>query len=275
MPHLKQTQLIAFVGAGVFINNGFAVLHSARNEFAVGIVSIVPCKCGAEKTGGVAVNAAVDTAVVGADVNALAASAAIALIFIGRHIHGAAADIFNAGAGDAGGMFNAVLREIGGFAAGLNAKSAVCGGFAHKFCKLGDLAVGQRSYIGTFDFGIEIHKAYHNRVGVGGELAAKTGKLLAVIFDGDVVVDDDGIVSPDHTAASQTLRKLNKGILYLLFGAKIGFKVFAVGRNSELEIIFISQRVQLVKMRQHICGILCPKDDAVHRVRREGDTVKL
>ena len=251
------------------------LFNTADDQLAFGIVSIVPCKCGAEKTGGVAVNAAVDTAVVGADVNALAAAAAIPLVFIGRHIHGAAADILNAGAGDACRMFNAVLREIGGFAAGLNAKSVFCCGFAHEPRELVDLFGSKFPYGRTFDFGIEIHKAYHNRVGVGGELAAKTGKLLAVIFDGDVVVDDDGIVSPDYTAASQTLRKLNKGILYLLFGAKIGFKVAAVGRDGELKIIFISQRVQLVKLRQHICGVLCPKDDAVHRVRREGDTVKL
>ena len=121
---------------------------------------------------------------------------------------------------------------------------------------------------------VEVEKADDAAVGIRCEHFEHDGKVVQVPLDGVVVVEQDGVVTPDHARLAELLRHLLEGAYDLALVGQARLDIVAVRRDGELEVERV-HRAELCEMRKHRRGILRPEDDAVNVLRPQRDAADL
>ena len=121
---------------------------------------------------------------------------------------------------------------------------------------------------------IGIEKADDAAVGVWCEPFEHDGKVVQVPLDSIAVVEQDGVVAPDHARLAELLRHLLEGADDLALVGQARLDIVAVRRDGELEVERVL-RAELFEMWQHRRGILRPEDDAVDVFRPQRDAADL
>ena len=215
---------------------------------------------------GVTVATAMQAGVVLADVDALHAVADLALRGVFLDIDGSADDALDAVLIDAGSVLDAVGSEVDLFGARLQGDAGTFGKACKtlsKCCHLRDAKRVQRERLCVaLSLAIEVEEADDAAVGVRRELLEHDGEVVQMTLDGVAVIEQDGVVAPDHARFAELLRHLLEGADDLALVGQTWLDVMAVRCDGELEVERIL-RVELDEMRQHRRGILRPEDDAI------------
>ena len=158
---------------------------------------------------GVAVAAAMQAGVVLADVNALHAVADFALSRVFLDVDGRADDFLDAILVDTGAVFDAVGVEVDCLGARLQGNARA---FGQAREALGDhLHLGDAERVQcerlcvALRLAIEVEKTDDAAVGVRRELLEHRGEVVQVLPDGVAVVEQDGVVAPDHAFLAELL----------------------------------------------------------------------
>lgn len=227
---------------------------------------------------GIAVAAAVQAGVILADVDALHAVADVALSRVFLDVDGRADDALDAFLVDAGPVLDAVGGEVDCLGARLQDDAGTLGETSKALGQcvhLGDAERAQRERLCiSLGLAVEVEKADDAAVGVRCEHFKHDGEVVQVPLDGVVVIEQDGIVAPDHARLAELLRHLLEGADDLALVGQARLDIVAVRRDGELEVERVL-RAELCEMRQHRRGVLGPEDDAVDVLRPQRDAADL
>ena len=213
---------------------------------------------------GVAILAAIQTAIIHADIDAGHTTAFFSLILILEQRQGLTDDSFQQFTVDTMAMHDAEPRQVNSLSAGFQFQIVLVRNIRKAASKFIDFRFSKGSKLFA-QMTVQIHKADDAFPGMAGETLRQFLEVTDVILCGIFGCQDDGIVSPNDSLRTNLPGKLMKsGDDHIILAGDTYFQIFAVGIQRELKIKWmVFQQVQFV---QHGGGIFCPEHDAVHYI---------